>query len=237
MTSANAFISHALCAVQQPLNQERFEAAYREVVAELGKRQTWDVNGLSILSPESVYPPHMTSSTRLLVNSFPSLGLSAPKAGQRLLEVGCGAGAIALSAARLGWTVSAGDIQPECVEATKHNASVNGLALDVRLSDLMDGFADELFDVIVFNQPFYHPESAVADECSLSDPLGSLHVRFLTEAKRFLRPGGRLVFGFANCSNAEVLEQPGWQLNLRVVFFEAEQNYMRGYFEATPLGV
>lgn len=211
-----------------------FEAGYHQLLSEVQSAQTWDLNGLRIASPAGVYPPHPGSSTRLFINSFTSLDLDRPRPGQRLLEVGCGSGAVALWAARLGWSVSAGDLLPACVEAARRNALANGLAIDVRRSDLMAGFAGETFDLIAFNQPFFHPDQALADECALADPRGALHARFMHEARRFLRPGGRVVFGFANCSNAAVLEQPGWTVTLRALQYEGDLNYIRAWFSATP---
>lgn len=48
-------------------------------------------------------------------------------------------------------------------------AELNGICLDVRVSDLMDEFRGEAFDVIVFNQPFYHPERPVAEDRVVTD--------------------------------------------------------------------
>lgn len=211
-----------------------FEAGYHQLLSEVQSAQTWDLNGLRIASPAGVYPPHPGSSTRLLINSFASLDLDRPRPGQRLLEVGCGSGAVALWAARLGWSVSAGDILPACVEVARRNALANGLPIDVRHSDLTAAFAGQTFDVIVFNQPFFHPDRPLADERALTDPGGSLHARFLREARGLLSSGGRVVFGFANCSNAAVLEQPGWTVTLRALQYEGDLNYIRAWFSATP---
>ena len=52
------------------------------------------------------------------------------------LDVGCGSGVLAISAARLGFApVTAIDHDPAAVEATLGNAAVNGVTLDCRRAD------------------------------------------------------------------------------------------------------
>lgn len=53
-----------------------------------------------------------------------------------LLDVGCGSGVLAIAAAKLGFgPVTAVDVEPPAVEATRANAAANGVALDARLLD------------------------------------------------------------------------------------------------------
>jgi release factor glutamine methyltransferase len=230
----NPFLRHVLQAVQRPILSAESEAGYLEHLALVNASQRRDFDGLTLLTPSPVYPVAPGSSSRLLIESFAALELDHPQPGQRLLDVGCGSGVIALAAAKAGWQVAAGDIQAQCVESAQFNAQLNGMALDVRLSDLMDGFPGETFDVIVFNQPFYHPAYALTDDCVLANPGGGLHVRFLREARKYLRPSGRVIFGFANCSDPSVLEQPGWEIVLKVLRFEGNLNYLSGFFVGYP---
>jgi len=54
-----------------------------------------------------------------------------------LLDLGCGSGVLAIAAAKLGFApVAAVDFDPLSVEATRQNAAVNGVALDVARCDL-----------------------------------------------------------------------------------------------------
>jgi len=69
--------------------------------------------------------------------------------GDRVLDVGCGSGVLAVLAARLGATVDACDLDPAAIEATAANAQANAVALGLRLGTL-DG-ADGGFDVVVAN--------------------------------------------------------------------------------------
>jgi ribosomal protein L11 methyltransferase len=68
-----------------------------------------------------------------------------------LVDVGCGSGVLALAAARLGFApVLALDHEEAAVEAARRNAGFNGIGLDVRLADALDGVLPEA-EVVVVN--------------------------------------------------------------------------------------
>lgn len=55
-----------------------------------------------------------------------------------LLDLGCGSGVLSIAAARLGYTpVTAVDLDDAAVAAVRTNAAANGVALDVRLADVL----------------------------------------------------------------------------------------------------
>jgi ribosomal protein L11 methyltransferase len=70
----------------------------------------------------------------------------ALRAGDRVLDMGCGSGVLAVVAVRLGASrVVAVDISPEAVSATRHNAALNGVSdrIDARLgSEVPEGTHD-----------------------------------------------------------------------------------------------
>jgi ribosomal protein L11 methyltransferase len=79
-----------------------------------------------------------------------------------LLDVGCGSGVLAISAAKLGFgPVLAVDDDPAAVEATAANAQSNGVALEARLAD---AFANPLprADTAVANVSAAAVEQALA---------------------------------------------------------------------------
>lgn len=216
----------------RPVNMPVFLEGYAEVLRGVATAGDFRLHGLRIHAPAGVYSPHETSSTRFVLDHFFALGLDRP--GGTLLEIGCGAGAISLLAARNGWSVVAGDIDPVAVAATLHNAAQNDLEVDARVSDLFSAFPGELFDVIVFNQPFFHVERETAEsERTLSDFGGKLHARYMAEAKNHIKPGGYLVVVYSNCSNEAVFAQPGWRMELRACDFDAGSDYIRALFKAT----
>ncbi|MDR0198858.1 MAG: methyltransferase [Methanomassiliicoccaceae archaeon] len=73
--------------------------------------------------------------------------------GERVLEIGCGSGVVAIHCAKNGASVTAVDINPAAVALTRRNAAANGAFMDIRLSDLYEDI-DSHYDTIVFNLPY-----------------------------------------------------------------------------------
>ena len=69
--------------------------------------------------------------------------------GTRLLDVGCGSGALSVVAARAGADVTAIDLDPVAVAATVANATANGVAVDASTAPL--SALDGSWDVVVAN--------------------------------------------------------------------------------------
>src|SRR5262244_2102799 len=98
------------------------------------------------------------------------------QAGQRVLDVGCGTGVVALTAARLGAKVTGIDLTPELVAHAKENAAIMKLPVQFQQGDVEAlPVPDATFDVVVsqFGHMFA-PRPAVA----------------VKEMLRVLKPGG-----------------------------------------------
>ena len=72
--------------------------------------------------PSTVYPPR--EDTDLLAKYLIKIGQVKNK---RMIEIGCGSGAISILASKLGWDVTACDINPFAVAATQGNSKYNGI--------------------------------------------------------------------------------------------------------------
>lgn len=131
------------------------------------------------------------------------LGKAPPEA--RILDVGCGSGAIAvtvaleLAAAR----VAAVDISSEALQVARGNADALGAKVDFFQADLLTAAADHAFDVIASNPPYVAGEDQATLQREVRDwephvalfgGTDGLDVirRLLPEAVRVLRPGGVL---------------------------------------------
>ena len=124
----------------------------------------------------------------------------------RILDVGTGSGAIAVSLARHlpHAQITASDISSTAIELARVNATENSSSIRFLQGDLLEPVAGEQFDLIVSNPP-YVPES---DRSSLDvevrqfEPEGALfggtdgldiYRRLIPDALSLLSPGGFLI--------------------------------------------
>lgn len=100
--------------------------------------------------------------------------------GQAVLDVGCGTGVVAITAARMGARVSALDLTPELLVEARTNGEIAGVDVAWTEGDAeVLPYADASFDVVLsqFGHMFApRPEVATA------------------EMRRVLKPGGRVAF-------------------------------------------
>jgi SAM-dependent methyltransferase len=98
----------------------------------------------------------------------------------RVLDVACGTGVVAVTAARLGARVTGLDLTPELLERARENADIAGVDVEWHEGDVEQlPFGDAAFDVVLsqFGHMFApRPEMAVA------------------EMLRVLKPGGTIAF-------------------------------------------
>ena len=117
------------------------------------------------------------------VTSRPAANLvkfAGVRAGQRVLDVACGTGVVAVTAARMGAKVTALDLTPELLERARQNAQIAQVEIEFHEDDVEKlPFADAAFDVVLsqFGHMFA-PRPAVA----------------IGEMLRVLKPGGTIAF-------------------------------------------
>jgi ribosomal protein L11 methyltransferase len=90
-----------------------------------------------VIDPGQAFGTGAHATTALCLGMLLDLPLGRDD-DRSVLDLGCGSGVLGILAARLGWgPVLAVDFDPLAVEATRKNASVNGVVLDgVRRFDL-----------------------------------------------------------------------------------------------------
>jgi release factor glutamine methyltransferase len=135
-----------------------------------GTRAFWSLD--LFVTPDTLIP---RPDTEILVEQ--NLDLELPK-NARILDLGTGTGAIALSLAieRPAWQVTATDFLPEIVLLAKRNAKKYKLAnTHIFQSDWFSQIPQEPFDLIVSNPPYIDPEDKHLSEGDVRfEPLSAL---------------------------------------------------------------
>src|SRR5438128_6278156 len=102
------------------------------------------------------------------------------QSGQRVLDVACGTGVVAITAARIGANVIGLDLTPELLERARENSGVAEVDVDWREGDVEAlPFQDGAFDVVL--SQFGH----------MFAPRPEVAIR---EMLRVLKPGGTIAF-------------------------------------------
>lgn len=143
--------------------------------------------------------------TELLV--LEAIRLAKPISTPRIVDVGTGSGAVALTLAKHlpQARVTAIDLSPKALEVAKKNAEQHKLS-SVRflLGDLLQPVASEKFDLVVSNPPYIDSEVVKQLPITVKNfepklaldggPGGTAIIeRLATEAKAVLEPGGHLL--------------------------------------------
>jgi release factor glutamine methyltransferase len=159
--------------------------------------------------------------TELVVETTLEAGREAGQGTRRILDVGCGSGAIAATLQiEMRALVYGADISAAALSVAADNARKLGAQVEFVRCDLMSAFADWSMDAIVSNPPYvplgdraglqrevrdYEPEVAL-----FAGPTGfEIYERLVADAERVLRAGGWLVLELGYNSRDRVVEMLG----------------------------
>lgn len=154
-----------------------------------------------VLDPGRAFGSGSHPATRLAVAA-----LEAHGPGERVLDVGCGSGVLAVVAARLGAPeVTAIDVEPEAVRATAANAAANGVAdrIDVGLGPL--GEVTGSFDLVLANIGQRVLVELAPELLALTAPGGTLVLSGLLAGQV-----AEVVASYPGTEEVARLEEDGW---------------------------
>jgi 2-polyprenyl-3-methyl-5-hydroxy-6-metoxy-1,4-benzoquinol methylase len=126
--------------------------------------------------------PYATKDARLVGEQYQANGtilrVVGPKAGDRILELGCGWGNLTLPLALLDCDVTAVDIEPRYLRIVESRTRRNGLSVKLMHLHFLDiGVISDRFDLVLFSAAFHHCHD---------------HLRLLGLVHERLADGGRL---------------------------------------------
>jgi 2-polyprenyl-6-hydroxyphenyl methylase/3-demethylubiquinone-9 3-methyltransferase len=126
-----------------------------------------------------------------------------PLAGKSAMDVGCGAGLLSESLARLGAKVTGIDAAPEVIAVARDHAAAMGLEIDYRVADVID--VEGQFDLVTCMEVIEH----------VAEPQA-----FLDALARRLAPGGLLILSTPNAT--------GWSKLLMITLGEGVGRIPKG---------
>jgi release factor glutamine methyltransferase len=179
---------------------------FRELVRRRGRREplayvlgSWSFRGLELAVDARVLVPR--PETEWLVEQ--ALRRIAEREAPRVLDVGTGSGAIAISiaVARPDAAVTATDVSADALVLARQNASAHDAAIDFRQGDLLAPVVGSLFDLVLANLPYVGEGDEVDPEVSGFEPALAVYApdsgralieRLIGEVGAALAPGGVL---------------------------------------------
>lgn len=159
------------------------------------------VMDLKIMVLPGVWSPAYDSSSLFHLENMPNVK------GLDFLEIGSGTGIISVYASRFGAKkVVAVDINPEAVRNTQlnfeHFSISNG---EVFLSDVFSNVRGK-FDLIIWNAPYHDCRAGDMLERGCADE-GYRDIRtFFQKVRTYLKPGGKVIFGFSESGDISLIE-------------------------------
>lgn len=145
------------------------------------------------------------------------------KAGESVLDLGCGVGAAALCLGQRvpGLTLAGLEVQPDYADLARRNSDRNGIPLEVHEGDLarMPKELRRNFDHVIANPPYYassgspSPVPGRARAMQVVTPLAD----WVSAAARRLRPGGWMTLICLTAGLPEILSAMGTRMGSAAV--------------------
>lgn len=177
----------------------------------------FDIDGLDVHASPGVYHPGLMSSTRFLLDALDRDAGFVADHSQRVLDLGCGTGAIALWIKRKypHFDVMGSDVDARAVSDASANAQVNRLPVKFAQGDLLAGLPpspdwSEPFDRVIWNYPFW--QARASDRADIDhiaiDENGALLRRLFVQLPKHLRqPTGCFYLTYSSLSSQDLLMQ------------------------------
>ena len=170
--------------------------------------------GSSLVAFENVLAPRSQETIACFQDGLQTVKKHLPQRAE-VLEVGCGSGCLTLLAAQelidLEAKILASDLLPDAVATTRYNvtrcSNHEGIIQLLPPGDLFDPVpTDDRFDLIIFNAPWVISRARNRAELAIHDEGQRIVGRFFDDVPEYLKPGGRILLGYADASGPKAVE-------------------------------
>ena len=158
--------------------------------------------GVDLTIFPDVMSPKYDPSTKFHIENMPNQN------GKDFLDVGCGSGAIGLFAGLQGATrITAVDINPKAISCTRANLFKHKIKnYEVFESNVFSNVRGK-YDTINFAAPYHGSKPSDFLEYGVSDPNYTALRSFLKNAKHHLKDNGKILLGFSNTGDVNLLHK------------------------------
>ncbi len=123
---------------------------------------------------------------------------------QNFLEIGCGTGVVSIATAKRAAQGVGIDINERAVENSRRNAQAQGVTnVSFFLSNVFEKVEGQ-FDVIICNPPYTKHEVRDNIDRMFWDPEDETKQKFFKEVGAYLKPNGKIYFGWADFADIDV---------------------------------
>jgi release factor glutamine methyltransferase len=161
-------------------------------------RESFEVQlcGLNIIVEPGVY--QTSEDSELMIESV------VINKNEHFLEIGCGTGVISIAIAQQAAHGIGVDVNERAIVNSKRNAKVHGAHnVEFFTSNMFENVSGT-FDVIICNPPYTRHAAKDHIDRMFWDPDDEMKKTFFKEAANYLKPGGRLYFGWADFADIDV---------------------------------
>jgi 16S rRNA G1207 methylase RsmC len=164
------------------------------------------VGDFTIYIHPSVFSPKYFKETQWYAENLPAI-----VNGKSFLEVGVGSGLVSLSVAASGSSRVFGvDINPEAVKIAQKNFEANGMKNGAfAVSDIYENVTGR-FDFIFWNHPWQNSLTNITDQLNCEHTFDEDYrhlTTYISEAKNYLTPGGRMLLGTSAFADREAMDE------------------------------
>ena len=123
---------------------------------------------------------------------------------ENFLEIGCGTGVVSIAVAKRAKNGIGVDINEKAVKTSKQNADAQGIKnVEFLKSDVFENVSGK-FNVIICNPPFTKHEARDNIDRMFWDPEDEMKRNFFRGVGTFLKPNGKIYFGWVNFADIDV---------------------------------